>query len=154
MNLDETVPRASGACCEDLFYHSHPTFREHRDRTCRDDAPPSPVRPWAPPTLPRYEGELRQYQPTEPERPVIDPNMVPALQRRATYIPSLLSSTQRFSEARSELRSMMGRSLLIAPGRTSPRCPVIGTLLMRMRARPNPLNCWPCSWSIRTRGNC
>src|SRR6266498_3651412 len=31
----------------------------------RDDAPPSPVRPWAPPALPRYEGELRQYQPTE-----------------------------------------------------------------------------------------
>ncbi|HTD86871.1 MAG TPA: hypothetical protein VK850_09875, partial [Candidatus Binatia bacterium] len=42
----------------------------------RDDPPPSPVRPWAPPALPRYEGELRQYQPTEAERrylPAIDP---------------------------------------------------------------------------------
>jgi hypothetical protein len=27
----------------------------------------------------------------------------------------------------------MGRSLHIAPDRTFPRCPVIGTLLMRMR---------------------
>ena len=25
----------------------------------RDEPPPSPVRPWAPPTLPRYEGDLR-----------------------------------------------------------------------------------------------
>jgi hypothetical protein len=32
-----------------------------------DDPPPSSVRPWAPPSLPRYEGELRQYQPTEAE---------------------------------------------------------------------------------------
>src|SRR6266481_8243973 len=43
----------------------------------RDDPPPSSVRPWAPPALPRYEGELRQYQPTEGERrylPVIDPS--------------------------------------------------------------------------------
>jgi outer membrane protein TolC len=42
----------------------------------RDDPPPSPVRPWAPPTLPRYEGELRHYEPNEAERrylPVIDP---------------------------------------------------------------------------------
>ena len=42
----------------------------------RDEPPPSPVRPWAPPTLPRYEGELRQYRLTEPERryyPAIDP---------------------------------------------------------------------------------
>jgi hypothetical protein len=30
----------------------------------RDEPPASPVRPWAPPTLPRYEGELRQYQPS------------------------------------------------------------------------------------------
>src|SRR5262249_16864751 len=43
----------------------------------RDEPPPSPVRPWAPPTLPRYEGELRQHQPTEAERvflPAIDPS--------------------------------------------------------------------------------
>src|SRR2546421_10880983 len=43
----------------------------------RDEPPPSPVRPWAPPALPRYEGELRQYQPTEAERrnlPAIDPH--------------------------------------------------------------------------------
>src|SRR4029077_4755794 len=42
----------------------------------RDEPPPSPVRPWAPPALPRYEGELRQYKPTEAERryyPIIDP---------------------------------------------------------------------------------
>ena len=45
----------------------------------RDDPPPSPVRPWAPPALPRYEGELRQYQPTEAERrylPAIDPRKI------------------------------------------------------------------------------
>src|SRR5262245_53485627 len=44
----------------------------------RDDPPPSPIRPWAPPALPRYEGELRQYEPTESERrylPAIDPRM-------------------------------------------------------------------------------
>ncbi len=43
----------------------------------RDDPPPSSVRPWAPPTLPRYEGELRQYRLTEAERryyPAIDPH--------------------------------------------------------------------------------
>jgi hypothetical protein len=55
---------------------------------------------------------------------------------------------------RSELRSMMGRSLLIAPDRTFPSSLVIDTLLMRMRARPNPLSCWPCSWWIRTKRNC
>jgi outer membrane protein len=45
----------------------------------RDDPPPSSVRPWAPPMLPRYEGELRQYQPTEAERrylPAIDPRKI------------------------------------------------------------------------------
>ena len=47
---------------------------------------------------------------------------------------------------------MMGRSSRIAPDRTSPRCLVIATLLMRMRARPNPPSCWPCSWSIRREG--
>ena len=35
---------------------------------------------------------------------------------------------------------------LIEKVRTSPRCQVIDTLLMRMRARPNPPSCWPCSW--------
>ena len=47
-----------------------------------------------------------------------------------------------------------GPPLFIAPVRTSPRCLVIDTLLMRMRARPNPPSCWPCSWSIRTKRNC
>ena len=37
---------------------------------------------------------------------------------------------------------MMGRPLLTAPDRTFPRCLVTGTLLMRMRARPNPPSCW------------
>src|SRR5215510_8243463 len=46
----------------------------------RDNAPPSPVRPWAPPSLPRYEGELRQYQPTEAER-----HYLPAIDPRKTY---------------------------------------------------------------------
>jgi outer membrane protein len=43
----------------------------------RDDAPPSPVRPWAPPPLPTYEGELRHYKLTDAERryyPAIDPH--------------------------------------------------------------------------------
>src|SRR5258708_4583076 len=57
----------------------------------RDDPPPSSVRPWAPPALPRYEGELRQYQPTEGERrylPVIDP--------RKTYnLAELIDIAQR-----------------------------------------------------------
>src|SRR6201993_4640924 len=46
----------------------------------RDDPPPSSVRPWAPPALPRYEGELRQYQPTEAER-----RYLPAIDPRKTY---------------------------------------------------------------------
>src|SRR5262245_21924791 len=46
----------------------------------RNDPPPSPVRPWAPPSLPRYEGELRQYQPTEAER-----HYLPAIDPRKTY---------------------------------------------------------------------
>src|ERR1700747_3729272 len=46
----------------------------------RDEPPPSPVRPWAPPALPRYEGELRQYQPTEAER-----GYFPAINPRKTY---------------------------------------------------------------------
>src|SRR5262245_20592748 len=41
----------------------------------RDAPPPSSVRPWAPPALPRYEEELRQYNLTGAERhyPAIDP---------------------------------------------------------------------------------
>src|SRR5262252_1482843 len=46
----------------------------------RDDPPPSPVRPWAPPALPRYEGELRQYEPTGAER-----HYLPAIDPRKTY---------------------------------------------------------------------
>ena len=46
--------------------------------------------------------------------------MVLAWPRRATCIPKLLSSMRQFSKERSELRSMMGRSLLIAPDRTFP----------------------------------
>jgi hypothetical protein len=57
----------------------------------RDDPPPSSVRPWAPPALPRYEGELRHYKLTDAERryyPVIDP--------RKTYnLAELIDIAQR-----------------------------------------------------------
>ena len=57
----------------------------------RDDAPPSPVRPWAPPALPGYEGELRQYQPTEAER-----RYLPAIDPRKTYnLADLIDVAQR-----------------------------------------------------------
>src|SRR6201993_3290423 len=57
----------------------------------RDDAPPSPVRPWAPLALPRYEGELRQYQPTEAERLYL-----PAIDPRKTYnLAELIDIAQR-----------------------------------------------------------
>src|SRR5262245_24166597 len=57
----------------------------------RDDPPPSPVRPWAPPSLPRYEGELRQYQPTEGER-----RYLPAINPRKTYnLAELIDIAQR-----------------------------------------------------------
>src|SRR5205809_4262853 len=57
----------------------------------RDDAPPSPVRPWAPSVLPRYEGELRQYQPTEDER-----RYLPAIDPRKTYnLAELIDIAQR-----------------------------------------------------------
>src|SRR5262245_19049670 len=46
----------------------------------RNDPPPSPVSAWAPPSLPRYEGELRQYQPTDAER-----RYLPAIDPRKTY---------------------------------------------------------------------
>ena len=77
----------------------------------------------------------------------------PGVASSAHMHPNLLSSTQQFSKERSEVRSMMGRSLPIAPERASPRCPVTDTALVRTRARPNPRNCWPCSWSTRTRRN-
>jgi outer membrane protein len=57
----------------------------------RDEPPPSPVRPWAPPALPRYEGELRQYQPTEAER-----RYYPAIDPRKTYnLAELIDIAQR-----------------------------------------------------------
>src|SRR5213593_2992407 len=57
----------------------------------RDDPPPSSVRPWAPPALPRYEGELRQYQPTEGER-----RYLPAIDPRKTYnLAELIDIAQR-----------------------------------------------------------
>ena len=57
----------------------------------RDDPPPSSVRPWAPPTLPRYEGELRNYQPTEAER-----RYLPAIDPRKTYnLAELIDIAQR-----------------------------------------------------------
>src|ERR1051325_7841296 len=57
----------------------------------RDDPPPSPVRPWAPPSLPRYEGELRQYQPTEAES-----RYLPAIDPRKTYnLDELIDIAQR-----------------------------------------------------------
>jgi outer membrane protein TolC len=57
----------------------------------RDDAPPSPVRPWAPPSLPGYEGELRGYQPTEAEQ-----RYLPAIDPRKTYnLAELIDIAQR-----------------------------------------------------------
>src|SRR3954452_9937725 len=57
----------------------------------RDDPPPSSVRPWAPPALPRYEGELRQYQPTEAEG-----RYLPAIDPRKTYnLAELIDIAQR-----------------------------------------------------------
>src|SRR5262249_1297105 len=57
----------------------------------RDDRPPSPVRPWAPPSLPRYEGELRQYQPTEADR-----RYLPAINPSETYtLADLIDIAQR-----------------------------------------------------------
>jgi outer membrane protein len=57
----------------------------------RDDAPPSPVRPWAPPPLPTYEGELRHYKLTEAER-----RYYPAIDPRKTYnLAELIDIAQR-----------------------------------------------------------
>ena len=79
MSLHETPLRDSGGPREDRFHRNDPISRHDRDVLARDDPPASPVRPWAPPALPRYEGELRQFQPTEAERrylPAIDPRKI------------------------------------------------------------------------------
>lgn len=57
----------------------------------RDDPPPSSIRPWAPQALPRYEGELRQYEPTEAEQ-----RYLPAIDPRKTYnLAELIDIAQR-----------------------------------------------------------
>src|SRR5215467_6487100 len=57
----------------------------------RDNPPPSPVRPWAPPALPRYEGVLGQSEPTEVER-----RYLPAIDPRKTYnLAELIDIAQR-----------------------------------------------------------
>src|SRR6266481_1632936 len=57
----------------------------------RDDPPPSPVRPWAPPPLPTYEGELRHYKLTDAER-----RYLPAIDPRKTYnLGELIDIAQR-----------------------------------------------------------
>src|SRR5262249_47889728 len=69
----------------------------------RDDPPPSPVRPWAPPSLPRYEGELRQYEPTEAER-----RYLPAIDPRKTYnLAELIDIAERSNP---ETRGAGGRA--------------------------------------------
>src|SRR5437660_3167545 len=68
-----------------------PLFLAITVANARNDVPPAPDKPWAPPALPRYEGELRQYQPTQAEGryyPVIDP--------RKTYnLAELIDIAQR-----------------------------------------------------------
>src|SRR5438034_10668000 len=57
----------------------------------RDDPTTSPVRPWAPPALPKYEGELRNYKLTEAER-----RYYPAIDPRKTYnLAELIDIAQR-----------------------------------------------------------
>src|SRR5207237_1228016 len=57
----------------------------------RDDLPPSSVRPWAPPALPKDEGELRHYKLTEAER-----HYYPAIDPRKTYnLAELIDIAQR-----------------------------------------------------------
>src|SRR5947208_4188720 len=57
----------------------------------RDEAPPSSSRPWGPTTLPRYEGELRQYRLTDAER-----RYYPAIDPRKTYnLAELIDIAQR-----------------------------------------------------------
>ena len=67
----------------------------------------------------------------------------PGVATGAHIHPKSAFTMQPFSKERSEPRSMMGRPLFIKPDRTSPRCLVIDTVLMRMRARPNLPRCWP-----------
>ena len=64
--------------------------------------------------------------------------MVPEARRQPTRIPNQLSSMRLFSKERSEVRSMMGRSLPIAPARTSPRCLVIGTAVNENASKTEP----------------
>ena len=57
----------------------------------RDDAPPSPVTPWAPPALPTYEGELRHYKLTDAQR-----RYYPAIDSRKIYnLAELIDIAQR-----------------------------------------------------------
>src|SRR6201982_3940604 len=73
----------------------------------RDDPPPSPVRPWAPPALPRYEGELRQYEPSGAER-----RYLPAIDPRKTYnLAELIDIAQR---SNSETRVAWERARMAA----------------------------------------
>jgi len=57
----------------------------------RDDPPPSSVRPWAPPALPKYEGDLRHYKLTDAER-----RYYPAIDAHKTYnLAELIDIAQR-----------------------------------------------------------
>src|SRR5437763_15479191 len=68
-----------------------PLFLAITVANARNDVPPAPDKPWAPPALPRYEGELRQYQPTEAER-----RYLPAIDRHKTYnLAELIDIAQR-----------------------------------------------------------
>src|SRR5438067_12850309 len=79
----------------------------------RDDPPPSSVRPWAPPGLPRYEGELRDYQPTEAER-----RYLPAIDPRKTYnLAELIDIPQR-SNPETRVAWQRGRMAAAAVGLT------------------------------------
>jgi outer membrane protein len=75
----------------------------------RDDAPPSSVRPWAPPTLEKYEGELRHYEPTQAER-----RYLPAIDSRKTYnLAELIDIAQRTNP---ETRVAWERARMAAAG--------------------------------------
>jgi outer membrane protein len=57
----------------------------------RDDPPPSPIRPWAPQGLPRYERELREYEASGAER-----RYLAAIDPRKTYnLAELIDIAQR-----------------------------------------------------------
>jgi hypothetical protein len=75
----------------------------------RDDAPPSSVRPWTPPALPRYEGELGNYRFTESER-----RYYPAIDPRKTYnLAELIDIAERNNP---ETRIALERARQAAPG--------------------------------------